>query len=121
MPKLSMRRAQGDTQHHTQAARAPAFSIATSYPNGLRRCKLLAYSPTHCCGSRAASIALAKHHRTSKSAGTAPRSRGLNLAGARFALERAYVQPERAKRASAEIDDRYMTRPTSVFYGVREA
>ena len=42
-----------------------------------------------------ASVALAKHHRTSRSAGTAPRSRGLDLAGARFALERAW--PTRAR------------------------
>ena len=41
------------------------------------------------CGGRAVSIALAKHRRTSRSAGTAPRPHGLDLVGARFAFGRA--------------------------------
>eukprot|EP00964_Phaeocystis_antarctica_P023646 scaffold13207_cov62-Phaeocystis_antarctica.AAC.6 len=51
-------------------------------------------SPTPCRsihrrGGRVASVALATSHRPFRSAGTAPRSRGLDLAGARFALSGA--------------------------------
>ena len=58
-------------------------------PQQSRPCKLLSWSSVYPRGGRVVSIALAKHHRTPRSAGTAPRPHGFDLVGARFAFGRA--------------------------------
>ena len=53
------------------------------------RCKLLAWLSMYPRGGRVGSLALATHHRTSGSAGTARGPRALDLAGALHAMWRA--------------------------------
>ena len=72
-----------------------------------------------CCDGRVVSIALGTHPKTSRSARTAPRSTGTRFGRSALRSGAAHCQPECAKRASPRIDERHMTSPTSVFYGVR--